>query len=850
MEESAKSCVDFTSFLVAVPLTSRSPLTVADTQLPMAGAVCDGLVKAAVWGTVAIAGSNLAIWLLPALHFIADMPGMMVMRVNNCVAMLCAALSLLMWHLAGKPQAGHLWPKAASLLGAFVALIGGLTSLQYFTGVNLGIDELLYPGTFPEDHANAFVSAPGRMSLNASLSLFFLGLALCGLDWTVRLGRSKKIFTAPVLAVTSALPATFGLVGYISGTGNFTGLLKSTNILLHAALALLLLALGVLAIRGERQPVRRVLSQSAGGMLLRWMLPGSTASLFLLAWLIGRGQNSGLVASGEGRALMLFCGLLLFYTLIVSVSRAVDDQEAKASRAKSALREEEQRSQSILKTSLDGVLIMDESGRVVDWNLAAERIFGWRREHMLGRMLADYIIPERLRSAHAQGLKHYLETGSATLLGERLEMPALRSDGTEFPVELSINAVVDASPPLFVGFIRDITARQKAEQALLEAKEQAEKASQAKDDFLAALSHELRTPLTPVLLSSSVMSKDTRLPEEVRHALGMIERHVSLEARLIDDLLDLTRISRGKLLLRSELCDVHALIHHAWDIIRTDAEDKKLQVTLLLQSPHSQLAGDSSRIQQVFWNLLKNAVKFTPAGGSITVTSQHQEGPGHLVVQIQDSGIGFEPGIADQLFLPFEQEKMEIQFGGLGLGLAIARAIVELHGGHISASSDGPGKGALFTVTLPCSSAPQEAATASTKKQESDNPVRHLYNILLVEDHEPTRNVLARLLSRAGHRVTAVGSVAEAVLAAEMGSGSLDVLVSDVGLPDGSGMDLMQKLRSRDILLRGIALSGYGMEEDQQRTRDAGFSRHLVKPVKFEQLQVALEEIGSDAPAA
>ncbi|MEN3940475.1 PAS domain S-box protein [Prosthecobacter sp. SYSU 5D2] len=832
---------------MAVPLTSRSPLSVADSQLPQAERICDGIVKAAVLGTVLIAGSNLAVWMIPSLHYIAGLPGMMVMRVNNCVALLCAALSLLMWQLAKKFAASKGYRQAAGLLGALVALIGGLTSLQYFSGADLQIDNLLTAATFPEDHANAHVTAPGRMSLNASLSLFFLGLSLWGLDWTVNAGRARRIFTAPILAVTAAVPAAFGLVGYMAGTGAFTGLLKSTNILMHAALVLVLLALGVMAIRNERQPVRRVLSQSAGGMLLRWMLPGSTASLVILAWLVGHGRANGMIATGEGRALMLFGGLLLFYTLIVAVSRAVDDQEAKARRAKFALREEEQRSESILKTSLDGVLLMDDSGRVVDWNLAAEKIFGWSREEMLGRMLADYIIPERLREAHESGLKKYLDAGTAPILGQRLEMPALRRDGTEFPVELSINAVVDASPPMFVGFIRDITARQKAEQALLEAKEQAEKASQAKDDFLAALSHELRTPLTPVLLSSSVMSRDERLPEDVRHALGMIERHVSLEARLIDDLLDLTRISRGKLLLRAETCDVHSLILHAWEIIKEDAQIKNLVVRLVLQSPHSLLPGDSSRIQQVFWNLLKNAVKFTPAGGTITLSSHYLEETSQLVVRIQDSGIGFEPGIAEQLFMPFEQEKMEVQFGGLGLGLAIARAIVELHGGSISAASDGPGKGALFTVTLPCSSTLQETATIRPQKPEAEPPASHLFNILLVEDHEPTRQVLARLLNRAGHVVTAVGSVAEGVLAAEMAANTLDILVSDVGLPDGSGMDLMQQLRSRGIILSGIALSGYGMEEDHQRTREAGFARHLVKPVKFEQLQQALAELqGAD----
>lgn len=786
--------------------------------------------------------SNLVVWWIPSVQFVASWPGAMFMRANTGVAISAGALSLLIWHYAGRPAKRSRQQLAASLLGAVPALIGGLTSFEYLSGINLGVDTLLAAATFPGDHANNYVVAPGRMSLNAALSLFFLGVSLCGLDWTIHIGRPRRVFIAPILAVISALPACFGLVGYLSGTGGFTGLLKSTNLLLHAAVALVLLAVGILAVRGERQPVRRILSQGAGGMLLRWLLPGATASLILLAWLIGKARAHAHVASGEGTALMLFGGLILLYALIVSASRAVDVQEARAQRAKSALHEEELRSRSILATSLDGVLLMDMHGRVRDWNQAAERIFGWRPDEIVGRVLADHIIPERLRAAHNQGLKNYLLTGTGPIFGKRLELPALRRDGTEFPVELSINAVTDAEPPLFVGFIRDITERQKAEQALREAKEQAEKASQAKDDFLAALSHELRTPLTPVLLSASVLSEDSRLPEDVRRTLGMIERHVTLEARLIDDLLDLTRISRGKLHLRKEMCDLETLIHHAVEIIKEDAAAKNLTLRLRLTSAATRLAGDSARLQQVFWNLLKNAVKFTPASGTITISTSTDEPQKLTQITVQDTGVGFDPARADQLFLPFEQEKpgTQHQFGGLGLGLAIARAIVSLHGGSIAAASDGPGQGATFIVTLPFGILTEEDTPLEPTALANGQAAKQVLQILLVEDHEHTRQVLAHLLQRSGHRVQCASNVEEALDIADSAAHRFDILISDLGLPDGSGLDLMQQLRNRGHTLPGIALSGYGMEEDHLRTREAGFACHLVKPVKFEQLTQAL----------
>jgi PAS domain S-box-containing protein len=774
-------------------------------------------------------------------QFIAAWPGVNVMRVNTSLGISACAISLLFWYWA-KMRPATRWARwAAILLGIFATAIGGLTSLEYLTKTNLGIDTLFAAPTFPADQASRYVVAPGRMSLNAALSLFFLGLSVWGLDWTLKLGRRRKVFTAPIFAVIATLPACFGLVGYVSGMGGFTGLLKSTHILFHTASALLLVATGVLAIRPERQPVRRILSRSASGLLLRWLLPGSTLSLILLAYLIGKGRTYGLVAQGEGTALMLFGGLILLYTLIVSASRTLDEQEAKARRAKSALKEEEQRSRSILETSLDAIILMDADGRVEDWNLAAEQIFGWSRREMIGQLLSDHIVPERLRNRHSQALQNYLQSDLRPVIGRRLELPALRRDGTEFSVELSVNSMASHEDPMFVGFVRDITDRKKAEDSLRQAKEQAERASQAKDDFLAALSHELRTPLTPVLLSSSVLQSDDRLPEDVRHTLSMIERHVNLEARLIDDLLDLTRISRGKLLLRTEICDAHALIHHAWDIIRDDAESKKIHVQLNLSATRSRLKGDPTRLQQVLWNLLKNAVKFTPEAGSIHISSQNDEAAEQLILSIRDTGIGFAPDLANQLFLPFEQDKSGAhQFGGLGLGLAIARAIVELHGGHIDGHSLGYGEGAVFTIRLPCT---PDSEVQPREKNNSQPIPNQTFEILLVEDHAPTRQVLARLLDRAGHRVISASSVTEALEMQAKHTQPLDILISDIGLPDGSGIDLMEQLRQQGIFIPGIALSGYGMDEDLQRTRAAGFHSHLVKPVKFEQLQLALSAI-------
>ncbi len=384
----------------------------------------------------------------------------------------------------------------------------------------------------------------------------------------------------------------------------------------------------------------------------------------------------------------------------------------------------------------------------------------------------------------------------------------------------------------------DITEQMWATEALAVAKNEAERANQAKDDFLAVLSHELRTPLTPALLSVASLEDEEHIPETLRADLAVIRRNIELEARLIDDLLDVTRISRGKMALRLETCDAHAAIQLAVGILSDDIQSHRLTLELDLAAEHCQLQGDPARLQQVFWNILKNAVKFTPAGGAITIRSWNDPAE-TLVVEVRDSGIGILPDALGRIFHPFDQGGLanDHRYGGLGLGLAISNAIAQLHHGEITAESAGLGKGATLRVVLPVepalSSVP--ASTASPPSQ----PVSDMAGIrvLLVEDHEPTLNVLTRLLRRAGYEVM-YGNCANAALElAEQNS--FDIVVSDIGLPDATGFELMRTLNDK-YGLRGIALTGYGTEEDQNRSKEAGFVHHLTKPVNFSQLQQAL----------
>ncbi|MBA3881378.1 MAG: PAS domain S-box protein [Chthoniobacterales bacterium] len=376
--------------------------------------------------------------------------------------------------------------------------------------------------------------------------------------------------------------------------------------------------------------------------------------------------------------------------------------------------------------------------------------------------------------------------------------------------------------------------RKHTEDELHRQKDAAEAANQAKDRFLAALSHELRTPLTPVLMWACATAADETLDPELREDIRMVCRNVELEARLIDDLLDLTRITQGKLQLKLQTCDVHLLFEHALEIVRSQVTLKNQTLFADLKATNHQIVGDATRIQQVFWNLLKNAQKFTPETGRISVRS-YDAAPGAVGFEVSDTGRGIDPELMPKLFTAFQQGGSSTE--GLGLGLAICKAIVEMHGGKISARSDGVGAGATFTVEL--STVAGQGLEGSGRSKPTAHPWRKL-RILMVEDHEHTALVMSRLLRRAGHEVVAANNVQSAIHTLRFTK--FDLLVSDLGLPDGNGFQVMRELARRSDA-KGIAVSGYGMDEDVAQSSAAGFSAHLTKPISPEQLTQTIQDV-------
>ena len=495
-------------------------------------------------------------------------------------------------------------------------------------------------------------------------------------------------------------------------------------------------------------------------------------------------------------------------------------------------------------------VVLDVDGVVQRINVAAATMVGAERRRLEGVPLLVWIDPpdRRIFLDHMRRCRR-----SDDVVISELSLKSRR--GGAIPVELVSRRSLTESDPVFHTTATDLRERRRleherdlaaAERHRLHADERAARsANEAKDRFLAILSHELRTPLTPVLLATSAWKDDSALPEQFRKALAMISRNVGAQARLIDDLLDMTRITQDKIVLQREPLELHAIVEEVYDQLRPEMTAAGVTGALALHAPNCQVSADPLRMKQIVWNLVKNAIRFTPAGGRITLATEDAR-PGAVRLVVTDTGAGFDAAIGARMFEPFHQGPRSAAHGGLGLGLAITKGLVEAHEGTIAASSDGPQCGARFVVELPVTS-PEVPASEPLRAGGGGNgaaPHGRL-RVLLVEDHEDTAQALAYVLEHEGYTVAVAHSVAQAIAAAD--AHEIDVVVTDLGLPDGSGLDLMRHLQGRRKPTQAIALTGYGRPEDLDETTRAGFQRHLTKPVDVPTLIAAIESLRPSA---
>jgi PAS domain S-box-containing protein len=491
----------------------------------------------------------------------------------------------------------------------------------------------------------------------------------------------------------------------------------------------------------------------------------------------------------------------------------------------------------------DGVIVTDAKGNVTFLNEVAQQLSGWSSPDAKGRPCSEVfnIVNETTRAIVQNPVEKVLQTGRVVGLANHTVL--IRRDGTQIPIDDS-GAPIRQKDGAIMGVVlvfRDFSEQKKAADAIVAVKNELERANQAKDEFLAALSHELRAPLTPIIAILDRWQVQKQLGNEMHAELDVLRRNAALEARLVDDLLDVARITQRKMPLSRQVVDIKVLVHAALEMLNEEVRDKKMRILLNAGSEPLWVDVDPARIQQVFWNLLKNALKFTQAGGSIEIEVAPTSGT-WVSVSFSDSGIGMSSQTLGRIFQPFEQGANELvrSYGGLGLGLAISKSLVEAHGGTISAASAGHGTGSTFLVTLP--KAFRTALPFSDPTSPNATAGLGSLSVLMIEDHEDTALVMARLIEDMGHRVVPANSVASAIDV--LTRQKFDLIISDIGLPDGNGISLIHAVRAF-CDAPAIALTGYGMHEDVERCLQAGFNRHVTKPVTLEALRQIIAEVSA-----
>jgi len=494
------------------------------------------------------------------------------------------------------------------------------------------------------------------------------------------------------------------------------------------------------------------------------------------------------------------------------------------------------------------VVEWDSDFRVSRWSASAEHLFGWKAEDVLGKHVNEWrfvfaddvdavaLVTNRQREGvEVQGVQHnrnYTREGS--ILYCEWYNSVLRDERGKLVSVLSL--------------VLDVTARQSAEDERAaslvrerDARKHAEEADRLKDEFLATLSHELRTPLTSILGWASMIRTGEVEGSNATRAIETIERNARSQARLIDDLLDVSRIITGNLRLDMHPLNLAPIVEAALDALRPTADVKGIKLQTRFVPAQCLVKGDPNRLRQVIWNLLSNAIKFTPRNGSVSIDLTCVESTARLTVG--DTGDGISPEFLPYVFDRFRQAEGSIsrKQGGLGLGLAVARHLVELHGGTICAESDGLGTGAVFTVDLPLAQERRDPARAEERRREVERRRSRLgavrldgVHVLLVEDDDDSRKLLGAMLKRYGARITSTKSAAEALRVFE---GELpDVLVSDIGMPDQDGYELVRKLRGLPPEKGGntpaIALTGYASRKDKERALSSGYQQHMAKPIE------------------
>jgi PAS domain S-box-containing protein len=510
-------------------------------------------------------------------------------------------------------------------------------------------------------------------------------------------------------------------------------------------------------------------------------------------------------------------------------------------RAEDELRRAEERMRSVVDHVVDGIITIDEGGNVESFNPAAEKLFGYRHREIIGRNV-KVLMPDPYQSEHDGYLQNFLATGQAKIIGTGREVFGKRKDGSTFPMELAVSAFRIGTRRYFTGIVRDITERKLLEAQLQQRIDELAESDQRKNEFIATLAHELRNPLAPIRNSLQILSMTPAVDGSTRNLHEIMERQVNHMVRLVDDLLEVSRITSGKIELRTQQVEIASVIHSAVETSKPLIEANGHRLMLTVPPDALTVMADPVRLSQVVANLLNNAAKYTEPGGSIWLCASRQHGD--VSISVRDTGVGISPALLPQIFQMFAQADKDHKRaqGGLGIGLALAKRLIEMHGGRLEVHSDGRGRGSEFVIRLPLVEPRTPIAERATPVDFNGQPAPSS-RVLVVDDNVDAAASLAMLLTALGHEVRAANDGASALEAIR--SFNPSVVLLDLGMPGMSGYEVARRART---MLTGkptvlIALTGWGQEDDRRRTREAGFDHHLVKPVEIKTLKALLSEV-------
>jgi len=805
-------------------------------------------------------------------------PSLVTMKANTAVCLMLTASAVI---LIQDPSRSTAKRRLIQLFAAIVALVGLITLSEHLLGWNSGLDQLL----FYESVTEAGRSFPGRMGVAASLNFSLLGPSLLLLDLR-RWFRVSNISVLLVMAITLLV-----FLYYFYGVQQVEPIGLYFTIALHTVVAFIGLAAAILLARPERGVISAFLGNSPGAMVARRMWP-ALLIVIVLGWIRTVIFNAGWYTPGFTTAIFVSANLFLFTGLMWWTAVSLNRTDRERHLADLALRHSEARLtvlvrvSELIRTLHDPYELSYAVAETVGRHLKVRRCLF--NEVDLERDLeivhkdycdgAESVAGEHRISEYSSITSHEMELGNTVVNSDSKTDPRTADDyhrGYEpngerayiaFPLmregrwvaslwasdnqprqwtkeEVSLLQAVAERTWTAIEKLRAEAERERLLKSEQEARDAAERANQLKDEFLATLSHELRNPLNVILGYSELLLRmpDVQKSSQLVQMGDALRRNAQSQSQLINDLLDLSRLQRGKVSLNHETVSLAAIIDNAVETVRGDAATKGIDIRSHAGDQLLLVDGDRLRLQQIAWNLLNNSVKFTPPGGRIDI-SLGSEGESAVLV-VSDTGQGIDPNFLPHVFEMFRQAdgSNRRRHGGLGIGLALVRQLVQLHGGTISAESDGPNKGARFTVRLPLM---REAATPAVPSSSTlDLKVLSETNFLIVDDSEDTIRMLQDLLKIGGANVMTASNGAEALRIAR--EYEFDVILSDISMPEMDGFEFLQRLREidgrQDVPV--VAITGFGRSDDIARVRAAGFYSHLTKPLNLQALAEVLQQL-------